>query len=70
LDYLRRAGVRPDARVSEAVELVLAKRDGDGRWCFDAAYDGIDMLDMGERVGQPNRWITLRALRVLKWAAG
>jgi hypothetical protein len=70
LDYLRRAGVRPDARVSEAVELVLAKRGEDGRWCYDAAYDGINMLDMGERVGEPNRWITLRALRVLRWAAG
>jgi hypothetical protein len=70
LDYLRRAGVRPDARVGEAIELVLAKRGEDGRWCFDAAYDGINMLDMGERVGEPNRWITLRALRVLKWAAG
>jgi hypothetical protein len=70
LDYLRSAGVRPDARVSEVVELVLAKRGADGRWNLDATYDGINMLDMGERVGQPSRWITLRALRVLKWAAG
>ena len=70
LDYLRSAGVRADERVSEALDLVVSKQGADGRWLFDAAYDGINMLDMGERVGQPNRWITLRALRVLKWAAG
>jgi len=70
LDYLRSAGVRADERVSEALDLVVSKQGADGRWLFDAAYDGINMLDMGERVGQPNRWITLRALRVLQWAAG
>jgi hypothetical protein len=25
-------------------------------------------VDLGERVGEPSRWITLRALRVLRWA--
>ena len=68
LDYLRSAGVEPDEQVQEAIELVLAKRGEDGRWTLDVTYDGINMLDMGERVGQPNRWITLRALRVLQWA--
>lgn len=32
LEYLRRAGVTPDERVDEAIELVAAKRDGEGRW--------------------------------------
>jgi hypothetical protein len=26
--------------------------------------------DMGEAAGQPSRWITLRAMRVLRWADG
>jgi hypothetical protein len=25
-------------------------------------------VDLGEREGEPSRWITLRALRVLRWA--
>ena len=70
LDYLRRAGIRPDERVKEAVELVLLKRGEDGRWNLDVEYPGVNLLDMGEQVGQPNRWITLRALRVLKWFGG
>lgn len=70
LDYLRRAGVRPDERVKEAVELVLSKRGEDGRWNLDVEYPGVNLLDMGEQVGRPSRWITLRALRVLQWAAG
>jgi hypothetical protein len=32
LDYLRRAGVTPDPRVAEAIDLVERKRDSDGRW--------------------------------------
>src|SRR6185312_14703151 len=35
LDYLRRAGVVPDDRVAEAIEVVASKRDGDGRWLLD-----------------------------------
>ena len=35
LEYLRRAGVTPDERVAEAIELVESKRDGDGRWPLD-----------------------------------
>lgn len=69
LEYLRRAGVAPDERVNEAVELVASRRDADGRWLLDVEYPGEMPVDMGEREGQPSRWITLRALRVLKWYA-
>lgn len=67
LDYLRRAGVTPDERVAEAVGLVEARRDSDGRWLLDVQYPGEMPLDMDEREDQPSRWNTLRALRVLKW---
>jgi hypothetical protein len=70
LDYLRQAGVQPDARVAEAVDLVLARRGEDGRWPLDVWYEGDMPVDLGEHVGAPSRWITLRALRVLKWAGG
>ena len=68
LDYLRGAGVGPDERVAEAVEIVASKGDAEGRWAIDAVHDDDLQFDMGEALGQPSRWITLRALRVLRWA--
>ncbi len=67
LDYLRDAGAAPDDRAAEAVGLVAAKRGGDGRWLLDARYPGVMPVEIDEGVGHPNRWITLRALRVLRW---
>jgi hypothetical protein len=69
LEYLRSAGATPDERVAEAIALVEAKRDGDGRWPLDTQYPGVMPLDLGEREGEPGRWNTLRALRVLNWYA-
>jgi hypothetical protein len=68
LEYLRNAGVTLDARAAEAVELVASKRDVDGRWLLETRYPGVMPVDLGENEGLPNRWITLRALRVLHFA--
>ena len=66
LHYLRSAGVRPDERVAEVVQLVAARRQPDGRWLLDEPHpDAIHDLEGG--AGRPSRWITLRALRVLSW---
>lgn len=70
LDYLRHSGVRPDDRITEAAALLNEKRGEDGRWQLDALYSGKMPVDMGDVAGQPSRWITLRALRVLRWVAG
>ena len=69
LDHLRSAGVPPDERVAEAVELVAGKRDDDGRWPLEARYPGTMPVELDEHEGRPSRWITLRALRVLDWYA-
>ncbi|HEY0987562.1 MAG TPA: hypothetical protein VGD80_10950, partial [Kofleriaceae bacterium] len=67
LEYLRAAGGAPDERVDEAVRLLRDRRGADGRWLLDASYtDGID-VSLGESVGEPSRWNTLRAARVLRW---
>jgi hypothetical protein len=66
LDYFRHAGVRPDPRMSEAIDIVRSKRQPDGRWLLDRIYPGRVWFDI-EEVGQPSRWNTLRALRVLRW---
>jgi len=67
LEYLRSAGVRPDEQVAEAVELVASKHADDGRWLLETRYPGVMPVEMDEDQGQPSRWITLRALRVLDW---
>jgi hypothetical protein len=67
LEYLRRAGVTPDARVAEAIALVASKRDRDGSWRLETSHPGRMPVEMDEREGRPSRWNTLRALRVLRW---
>jgi hypothetical protein len=66
LDYFRRTGAAPDPRLADAVDLVASKRTADGRWLLEYAHDDPAHIDM-ENVGEPSRWITLRALRVLEW---
>lgn len=68
LDYFRAAGIQPDERISEAIQRVSSKLQTDGRWPLDASYDAAVSLSEREVVGEPSRWNTLRALRVLRWA--
>ena len=67
LDHLRSAAVRSDQRVADAIRLVESKREPDGRWKLDTRYPGPMLVELDEGEGWPNRWITLRALRVLNW---
>jgi hypothetical protein len=68
LDYFRQARPAADQRMAEALDIVESKRDADGRWPLDHAYNDATLVDFGESEGQPSRWITLRCLRVLRWA--
>ena len=68
LDYLRAAGVEPDARTEEAVAIVLARGQPDGRWLLEVRHRNTLHEDIAGAVGEPNRWITLRATRVLEWS--
>jgi len=65
LDYLRAAGVPPDSRVDEAVAIVVERRQQDRRWRLDVRHRNTLHEELAGEVGAPNRWITLRALRVL-----
>jgi hypothetical protein len=67
LEYLRRAGVAPDHRVAEAIDLVASKRDADGRWPLETQHPGKLPVATDDGEGRPSRWNTLRALRVLDW---
>jgi hypothetical protein len=67
LDYLRDSGLEPDTRLGDALQLVMSRRQADGRWLLDCAHDEALAFPFGESVGEPSRWNTLRALRVLRW---
>jgi hypothetical protein len=66
LDYLRDAGLAPDERVAEATGIVEGNQDADGKWPLQKIHEGESHVEM-EAQGQPSRWNTLRALRVLDW---
>ena len=67
LDYLRAAAVDGDSRVDEAMAIVRERRQADGRWLLDVRHKDTLYEEIAGGVGEPNRWITLRARRVLDW---
>jgi len=66
LDYFQDADAHLDRRLEEALGIVERRRDATGRWRLQNEYRGRTFFRL-EGVGQPSRWNTLRALRVLKW---
>ncbi len=67
LDYLRQTR-EPDNRATAALDVVEQARTDDGRWLRNKVYPGAIHFDIDDPEGQPGRWVTLRALRVLRWA--
>ena len=65
LDILTELGVK-DSRMDDAISTVIAKQDDTGRWKLENTY-GSDrlLIPMGQK-DEPSKWITLRAMRVLK----
>jgi hypothetical protein len=73
LDYFRAAGevtgAAPDPRLGDAVDHVRSKQQPDGTWLLDWSLPGRVWLDVDDGPGKPSRWLTLRAMRVLRWRA-
>jgi hypothetical protein len=69
LDYFRSTGADFDVRCNEAIDLVVSKRDDAGRWLLENTHQGPTHFEMEGPDGFPSRWNTLRAMRVLNWAA-
>lgn len=65
LDVLRGADVAYDSRLADPLDLVRRRCRADGRWVGAAQYPGRTHVSY-PRAGTPNRWVTLRALRVLR----
>lgn len=66
LDFIQEAGAEKDKRMNDAIHLLLKKRTKEGLWKLQGKHPGKTFFEM-EKVGQPSRWNTLRALRILKW---
>jgi len=58
-------GYGSDPRLSNALNIIREKQDSEGRWQMEYDYTGKTWIDFGKKK-QPNKWVTLRALRVLK----
>jgi hypothetical protein len=59
------AGHGHDPRLAHALQLIREKQDQQGRWPLEYEYTGKTWVDFGPKK-QPNPWVTLRAIRVLK----
>lgn len=57
-------GFASDPRLANAINLIRDKQDADGRWLLEYDYAGKILPDFGPKK-QPNKWVTLRAMRVL-----
>jgi hypothetical protein len=52
-------------QMKNTLDIIREKQNENGRWLMEYEYSGKTWLDFGEKK-QPNEWVTLRALRVLK----
>lgn len=64
LDVLTKLGYVKDERLSDAVEVLLQKRQKNGTWILESTP--ARMQTNVETKGKPSKWITLIALRTLK----
>ena len=65
LDILTELGVK-DSRMDEAIDIVLAKQDDIGRWRTENTYGSDRLLIPVGQKDEQSKWVTLRAMRVLK----
>jgi len=64
LGILTKLGYK-DERMKEAINVVLSRQGASGKWKLANTFNGRFHVDI-EAKGQPSKWITLNALRVLK----
>nr|WP_245744165.1 squalene cyclase [Lentzea fradiae] len=66
LDHFREAG-RKDARAGAAVAMVKGARQADGTWLQAGRHPGRVWFEVDVEAGEPSKWLTFHALRVLRW---
>jgi hypothetical protein len=65
VEALVRLGHGHEPRLAGALQAILKKQDAHGRWALEYDYTGKTWVDFGIK-NQPNPWVTLRVLRVLR----
>ena len=65
LDILTELGIN-DRRMDEAIGIIIAKQDDMGRWKTENTSNTDRLLIPLEQKGEQSKWITFRAIRVLK----
>jgi hypothetical protein len=60
-------GYGQDPRLENALQFILGKQDSQGRWKMEKTLNGKMWANIEEK-GKPSKWVTLRALRVLRMA--
>ncbi|NLV57579.1 MAG: nitrogen fixation protein NifH [Clostridiales bacterium] len=65
LDILTGLGIR-DRRMEDAIHLIIAKQDDMGRWKAENTYNSERLIIPIGQKDEQSKWITLRAMRVLK----
>ena len=63
-EALARLGYGQDNRLANALQIIRDKQDSRGRWLMEYDYTGKTWVVFGPKK-QPNKWVTLRARRVL-----
>lgn len=70
-DYFRAAGLHdgsvPDPRMADAIGQIVAARQPDGTWLQGRRYPGRVWFEVEVPAGEPSRWLTFFALRVIEW---
>ncbi|MFD9893428.1 squalene cyclase [Amycolatopsis sp. NPDC059027] len=70
-EYFRQAslvdGTAPDPRVAGAMDLIRAARQPDGTWLQARRHPGRVWFEVDAPAGEPSKWLTLSATRVLAW---
>ncbi|WP_285241383.1 squalene cyclase [Pseudarthrobacter sp. MEB009] len=70
-DYFRAAalhdGVAPDPRLADAIAVIRSARQPDGTWLQERRHPGRVWFEVDVDAGQPSKWLTFHALRVLDW---
>ena len=67
-EALTALGYANDPRMAGLIELIAKKQVIPGRWALEYNYDSKTWGTYG-KTGQPNKWVTIRALRVLRRVA-
>ena len=70
-EYFREAslldGLPTDPRMAQAIEIIRSAGRPDGTWLQGARHPGRVWFDVDVPEGEPSKWLTLSATRVLAW---